>query len=103
MKTRRFLYVFSLLLIIIEVALEPSLSLFTHLIDIIIGKDGLITDYFIKGSQGADLFNAGLVGIITTTLLRFTNAEYDGNDTAAIIFMIHSLYLVKIFLIFGRY
>ncbi len=88
MNTKKFLYLFSLLLIIIGVALEPSLSLFSNMTNLIIGKDGLITDYFIKGSQGAAFLNAGLIGLVSTKLLSIAKSEYNGIDFAAVMLAI---------------
>lgn len=66
------------------IAFEPSLSLITHLQNLIIGKDGLITDYFIKGSCGAAFVNAGLVGVIGTKLLSLSKSTFRGIDMGAV-------------------
>lgn len=71
-------------MIIIGIIFEPSLSLFSSLQNLIIGKDGLITDYFIKGSVGAAFVNAGLVGLISTFLLDIVKSDFRGIDMGAI-------------------
>lgn len=84
MKRRKMMYGFSLILIVIGISLEPSMSLFKNLALIIIGKDGLITDYFIKASYGSTFVNAGLVGLAATMLLHLNKAKFSGLEIAAI-------------------
>ena len=95
MNTKRFLYGFSIFMILIGFTYEPSLTIFIHLSNIIAGKDGLITDYFIKGSVGSAFLNAGLIGLITTSLLSKAQSSFMGIDFA-------SVFLAIGFALFGK-
>lgn len=77
MKVKQFLIGFNIFLIILGFIYEPSISIFTNMVPLIMGSDTLITDYFIKGSVGSAFLNAGLVGIIATYLLN----RYETEDT----------------------
>lgn len=77
MRTKQFLIGFNVFLIILGFIYEPSISIFTNMVPLIIGSDTLITDYFIKGSVGSAFLNAGLVGLIAVYLLD----RYETEDT----------------------
>jgi len=51
---------------------------------IIISRDALITDYFKLAGYGASFFNAGLVLLITTTLVGAVKLPYTGITMAAL-------------------
>ncbi|HLV49839.1 MAG TPA: DUF1576 domain-containing protein, partial [Erysipelothrix sp.] len=70
MKVKQFLVGFNIFLIILGFIYEPSISIFTNMVPLIMGSDTLITDYFIKGSVGSAFLNAGLVGLIAIYLLN---------------------------------
>lgn len=91
----RFLTLFSFLFIVLGVILEPSFTLFNHLIQLIYGSDILITDYFISGSIGAAFLNAGLVGFISIILIRITKPKTTG-------ILIASVFLMIGFALFGK-
>lgn len=77
MKVKQFLVGFNVFLIILGFIYEPSISIFTNMVPLIMGSDTLITDYFIKGSVGSAFLNAGLVGLIAIYLLN----RYETEDT----------------------
>lgn len=77
MKVKQFLVGFNIFLIILGFIYEPSISIFTNMVPLIMGSDTLITDYFIKGSVGSAFLNAGLVGLIAIYLLN----RYETEDT----------------------
>lgn len=84
LKTKRFLYLFSILFIVLGIVIEPSFTIITHLGQLIAGKDGLIIDYFLKGSVGASFLNAGLVGLASTIILDLVNSDFKGTDLGAV-------------------
>lgn len=87
MKTTRFLIIINILFIVTGIVIEPSLTIVGNLNALIIGSDTLITDYFVTGSIGSAFLNAGLVGLISISLLKLFKNESKGIAFASVMLM----------------
>lgn len=108
MSTKRFLYIFSLTMILIGIIAQPNVTILYSMQDLLIGKDGLVSDYFQKASIGAAFLNAGILGLIGTKLMSLSKADFNGTNLAAVgLFVGFGLFGKNIFniwpIIFGSY
>lgn len=90
-QLRKHLYtvplVFSAILLIFAVCVQPDLSLLTGWWKIQISEAGLITDPVAVGGLGAALLNSALVLFVSTMLVRHVRAPFAGVSLACLFMM----------------
>lgn len=79
--------VFSLLLMGFGFLTDPPGSIFSGIVNIVRTPAGLITDSIIIGGMGGAFVNAGLVTLISITLLRLVKLPFTGISIACIFLM----------------
>jgi len=67
--------------------LEPPAVIWQGLVSYVTCPDILITDYFVVGSIGAALVNAGLVTFMSLGLIRVTKTSYTASTVSAVFLM----------------
>lgn len=77
----------ALSLIVAGFALDTPLGILKGLLIYIVSPDVLVTDYFVIGSIGAALVNAGLVTLISIAFTRIVKTPYNGATLAMIFLM----------------
>lgn len=82
-------------LLIVGFSLESPKTILEGLKSYILCSDILITDYFVIGSIGAALVNAGIVTLISIGLTLWTKAPYNGGT-------ISMMFLMAGFALFGK-
>lgn len=92
---KRMCFILALSLIVAGFALESPKNILDGLIAYILCSDILITDYFVIGSIGAALVNAGLVTLISIGLTLLIKTPYNGGT-------ISMMFLMAGFSLFGK-
>jgi len=75
---------FSLVILFSSLVFNSPHEIFEGIINIILAPSILITDYFVVGSLGAAIFNAGFLMSITVFICYFNNVHMNGPVIAAI-------------------
>ena len=94
-RAKRFLLLTSILFITLGILYQPNIYIFESWINLVIGSDILITDYFVTGSIGSALLNAGTVGLFSCFLIYKSKATMSG-------ILLASVYLMIGFSLFGK-
>ncbi len=79
--------VYLVILIVIGLFWPSSVGFFEAYWNILFASGVLVTDYFVIGSIGASLVNAGIVGFIGLMLISFTKTTLSGPTIAAVFTM----------------
>lgn len=92
---KRMCFILALSLIVAGFALETPKNILDGLIAYILCSDILITDYFVIGSIGAALVNAGIVTLISIGLTLLIKTPYNGGTVSM-------MFLMAGFSLFGK-